>query len=90
MLAHRKKEFFTESMETINKINPLQPNFHYKMLNQLKNYHLNAKKRPDFSLLQSLQIFSKFCVTDIWLNRVVNEEIEFLKTHKINNPYHKK
>ena len=90
MIDPYKKEFFTESMAEMNKINPLHPGFHMKMLTQLKNYHLNAKRNPKFSLLTSLQIFSKFCVTDIWLNKIVNEEIEFLKIKNLTNPYYKK
>lgn len=67
---------------------PLQPNYHLKMLGQLKGYHLNAKRNAKFSLLSSLEIFSKFVVCDPWLNNVVNEEISFLKYNKIVNPYH--
>lgn len=89
MFSPDNKAFFKESMDkSMNKINPLLPNFHYKMLKQLKNYHMAAKKNPNFSLLQSLKVLSKFCTTDIWLNRIVNEEIDFLKYKKVKNPYH--
>ena len=90
MISPDKKNFFTESMTDINGINPLHPGFHMRMLTQFKNYHINAKRNPQFNLLKSLQIFSKFCVTDIWLNKCVNEEIEFLKIKEISNPYFKK
>ena len=88
MIVPHKKEFYSESRTHIGN-NPLQPDFHFKMLSQIKAYHENAKNNPKFSLLSSLEIISKFCVTDSWLNTVISEEIEFLRQNNVKNPYHR-
>lgn len=63
-------------------------NFHFRMLKQYKNYHETAKQQPFFSLLDSLQVLSRFCYRDEWLNKMLNEEITLLREHGVLNPYH--
>ena len=90
---HIKKNFdlsfFADNLEKINSTTPMNPRYHKKMLQQLQGYHQTAKQNQHFSLVNSLEIFSKFVITDFWLNTVVNEEIKFLKLNNLSNPYHK-
>ena len=62
--------------------------YHRKMLQQLQAYHSTAKANKEFSLVKSLEVLSKFVVTDFWLTTVITEEIRFLKYHNLKNPYY--
>jgi len=46
---------------------PLNEKYHKKMLQQLQAYHNTAKSNKEFSLVSSLEVLSKFVVTDFWL-----------------------
>ena len=67
---------------------PLNEKYHKKMLQQLQAYHNTAKSNKEFSLVSSLEVLSKFVVTDFWLTTIITEEIRFLKVHNLKNPYY--
>ena len=67
---------------------PINEKYHKKMLQQLQNYHNTARANKEFSLVSSLEVLSKFVITDFWLTTVITEEIRFLKVHNLNNPYY--
>ena len=67
---------------------PMNEKYHKKMLQQLQAYHATAKSNKDFSLVSSLEVLSKFVITDFWLTTVITEEIRFLRVHNLTNPYY--
>jgi hypothetical protein len=67
---------------------PKNERYHKKMLQQLQTYHSTAKSNKEFSLVSSLEVLSKFVITDFWLSTIISEEIRFLKLHNVENPYH--
>ncbi len=67
---------------------PINEKYHKKMLQQLQAYHSTAKANKEFSLVSSLEILSKFVMTDFWLTTIITEEIRFLKVHNLRNPYY--
>lgn len=66
---------------------PRNEKYHKKMLQQLQAYHNTAKANKEFSLVSSLEVLSKFVMTDFWLTTIITEEIRFLKVHNLRNPY---
>lgn len=80
-------------LSAIDRINdypgrPMNEKYHKKMLQQLQAYHKTAQSNKEFSLISSLEVLSKFVVTDFWLTTVITEEIRFLKIHNVKNPYY--
>jgi len=67
---------------------PMNEKYHKKMLQQLQAYHKTAKANKEFSLISSLEVLSKFVMTDFWLTTIIMEEIRFLKVHNLRNPYY--
>ena len=67
---------------------PRNEKYHKKMLQQLQAYHNTAKANKEFSLVSSLEVLSKFVLTDFWLTTIITEEIRFLKVHNLRNPYY--
>lgn len=67
---------------------PMNEKYHKKMLQQLQAYHNTARENKEFSLVQSLEVLSKFVMTDFWLTTVITEEIRFLRIHNLKNPYY--
>ena len=67
---------------------PRNEKYHKKMLQQLQAYHNTAKLNKEFSLVQSLEVLSKFVQTDFWLTTIITEEIRFLKIYNLKNPYY--
>ena len=64
---------------------PTNEKYHKKMLQQLQAYHNTAKANKEFSLISSLEVLSKFVITDFWLTTIITEEIRFLKVHNLTN-----
>lgn len=67
---------------------PINEKYHKKMLQQLQAYHNTAKSNKEFSLISSLEVLSKFVVTDFFLSTIIAEEIRFLRIHNVKNPYY--